>query len=102
VFEINTAEDRQHLIAPDGIECHWLIHPNPQRASSQQEEFIRSINWPEGHIQTCIAGESGLIRSLRGFLKNERQLPAENMYISGYWKIGMIEDEHQEFKRAGG
>ena len=44
--------------------------------------------------------ESGVIKSLRGFLANEKKVPREDTYISGYWKIGMVEDEHQRAKRA--
>lgn len=27
-------------------------------------------------------------------------LPKDGTYISGYWKLGLIEDEHQKMKRA--
>jgi NADPH-dependent ferric siderophore reductase len=36
---------------------------------------------------------------LRKFFKEETQIPNEDIYISGYWKIGLIEDEHQAQKR---
>jgi hypothetical protein len=32
---------------------------------------------------------------------NRRGVPKAEAYISGYWKIGLIEDEHQQAKRAG-
>ena len=69
--------------------------------STGQEDLIRSLEWPTGRVQTCIAGESGVIRSLRDFLANEKHVPRDDTYISGYWKIGLIEDEHQQAKRAG-
>ncbi|MGH1464889.1 MAG: siderophore-interacting protein [Cognatishimia sp.] len=100
VFEVTAAEDRQEIDAPTGIEMHWLVQPDPQVASTQQEEFIRNIDWPTGRIQTCIAGESGVVRQLRVFLHQEKQLPRSDTYLSGYWKIGLIEDEHQKAKRA--
>ncbi|MEM8659163.1 MAG: SIP domain-containing protein, partial [Pseudomonadota bacterium] len=43
---------------------------------------------------------SGVIRALRGYLANERHVPREDTYISGYWRIGLVEDEHQKAKRA--
>ena len=33
------------------------------------------------------------------FFKDETQIPNDDIYISGYWKIGLIEDEHQAQKR---
>ena len=41
-----------------------------------------------------------MIRSLREYLAKEKRLPREDTYISGYWKIGLVEDEHQKVKRA--
>ncbi|MEM6386093.1 MAG: siderophore-interacting protein [Pseudomonadota bacterium] len=102
LFEVPTEEDRQPIDAPDGIEMHWLIHPHVEVPSTQQEDFIRGLQWPEGRVQTCIAGESGVIRSLRAFLQQEKALPRSDTYISGYWKIGLVEDEHQKMKRAEG
>lgn len=102
VFEVPTEEDQQSINAPEGIELHWLLHAESNRPSTQQEEFIRSLSWPEGRIQTCIAGESAVIRSLRSFLLKEKQLPKEDVYLSGYWKIGLVEDEHQKLKRTEG
>ncbi|MEM6663435.1 MAG: siderophore-interacting protein [Pseudomonadota bacterium] len=102
IFEITSAEDKQDIDAPDGIEMHWLVHPDPHQASTAQEDLIRSLEWPKGRVQTCIAGESGVIKPLRAFLHQEKELPRKDTYISGYWKIGMIEDEHQQMKRAEG
>ena len=102
IFEITSDEDRQEIDAPPGVELRWLVQPDPHRRSMAQEELIRSLDWPAGTVQTCIAGESGVIRSLRGFLHNEKQLPKRDTYISGYWKIGLVEDEHQAMRRAGG
>ncbi|MEM9320494.1 MAG: siderophore-interacting protein [Pseudomonadota bacterium] len=102
IFEVTALEDQQEIDMPDGIEVHWLVHPDPHAASTAQEALIRDLDWPEGRVQTCIAGESGVIKSLRGFLHQEKQLPRHDTYISGYWKIGLIEDEHQQMKRAEG
>ena len=100
IFEVTVPEDRQDIDMSAGIEVHWLIKPAPNVASRAQEDFIRSMDWPAGRVQTCIAGESGVIRSLLGYLANERNIPRADLYISGYWKIGLVEDEHQMAKRA--
>ncbi|MGJ8545258.1 MAG: siderophore-interacting protein [Sulfitobacter sp.] len=100
IFEVTAAEDRQDIDAPAGIAQHWLVQPDPHQPSTAQETLIRALPWPQGRVQTCIAGESGVIKSLRAFLHNEKQLPRDDVYISGYWKIGLIEDQHQAEKRA--
>lgn len=100
IFEITTDEDRQEIDAPDGIDIHWSLHPDPHVASTAQEDFIRALAWPTGKIQTCIAGESSVIRALRTYVCNEKGVPRSDAYISGYWKIGLIEDQHQIEKRS--
>ncbi|MBM7069233.1 siderophore-interacting protein [Actibacterium sp. 188UL27-1] len=100
IFEVTSPEDRQNIDIPGGIDVHWLIQPDPHVPSQAQEDLIRSLNWPAGRVQTCIAGESGVIRSLRGFLATEKNVARGDTYISGYWKIGLVEDEHQKVKRA--
>lgn len=99
IFEITDQADRQTIDAPDGIEIHWLLHPDPHRPSRAQIDFITKMAWPAGVLQTCIAGESGVTRTLRDYLANQRKVPRKDCYVSGYWKIGLIEDEHQAMKR---
>lgn len=102
IFEVTSLEDKQDIDAPDGIEMHWLAHPDPETPSTAQEDFIRKLDWPGGRVQTCIAGEASVIKSLRVFLHQEKQLPRQDTYIAGYWKIGLVEDEHQKMKRKEG
>jgi len=35
---------------------------------------------------------------LRQYLATEKNLPKQDTYISGYWKIGLVEDEHRAWK----
>ncbi|MEO0389729.1 MAG: siderophore-interacting protein [Pseudomonadota bacterium] len=102
LFEITHHEDKQAIDAPTGVDIHWLVNPDPTTSSPQQEAFLRALKWPAGRVQTCIAGESGVIRALRVMLHQERQVPREDTYISGYWKIGLVEDEHQALKKVSG
>ena len=100
LFEITSPEDRQDFAIPPGIEVHWLVHPEPHHDSTAQIDFVRAMDWPQGRVQTCIAGETSVIKALRGYLHQDRAVPRADTYISGYWKIGMVEDEHQAMKRA--
>ena len=101
IFEIHSEADRQEIDMPAGIETHWLVQDDPHLPSAAQIDFIRDLEFPDSRIQTCIAGESGVIRALRMLVQNERGIDKADAYISGYWKIGLVEDQHQEAKRAG-
>lgn len=99
LFEVETAEDAQKIDMPEGIDVHWLVQGDPHVASTAQLDFIRAMDWPTGVVQTCVAGESNVIKAIRGYFTLERKLPRADVYISGYWKIGLIEDQHQIEKR---
>jgi NADPH-dependent ferric siderophore reductase len=99
-LEITAPEDKQNISAPDGVDVQWLIHPDPHVPVSQSVDRIKQLPVFTGPVQTCIAGESGMIKSLREEIVNRRGVPKGDAYISGYWKIGLIEDEHQAVKRA--
>ena len=100
IFEITTEADKQSLNAPAGLEIHWMIHSNSLVPSIAQLSFLKEMNWPTGTVQTCIAGESSLIKQLRHYLITEKNLPKQDTYISGYWKIGLVEDEHRVWKNT--
>ncbi|MEM6461292.1 MAG: siderophore-interacting protein [Pseudomonadota bacterium] len=99
VFEITNDDDIQPMNVPEGIQVHWLVHEDPHRSSTQQLEFFKSVEWRKGLPGIFVAGESGAVAGLRHHLINERGLDKRAMYISAYWKIGLIEDEHQVVKR---
>jgi NADPH-dependent ferric siderophore reductase len=99
IFEIQSKDDVQDIDAPNGVEMRWIVQEDPHIASHAQEIMIRAVDMPQGVVQTCIAGESSVIKSLRAFLTNETDLQKNDIYISGYWKIGLIEDEHQVQKK---
>lgn len=100
VIEITSEADKQDIDAPDGVNIHWLIHSDPHFSSNAQGIFIRAVTWPEGKVQVCVAGESATVKSLRKLLVEERGVDKSSAYLSGYWKIGLIEDEHQDFKKT--
>ncbi|MBR9864731.1 MAG: siderophore-interacting protein [Rhodobacteraceae bacterium] len=99
IFEITHPDDRQPLKMPAGVTARWVINPDPSRPDGQVEELVRQLPWPDERLQVCIAGESSMIRALRQYLLIDRKLPKADAYIAGYWKIGLVEDEHQIEKR---
>jgi len=99
IFELTAPEDRQEIDAPAGISQHWLLHRDPHQPSRAQVDMVEAMPWPEGRVRTMIAGETGVIRSLRLFLRQDKGLDRARVYASGYWRIGLAEDEHQKVKR---
>jgi NADPH-dependent ferric siderophore reductase len=47
-----------------------------------------------------VACEFEAMKLLRQYLRVEQQFGKERLYISSYWKRGLVEDEHKDIKRA--
>ena len=99
-FEITSAGDAQDIDAPEGARLHWLINADLYAASAQLIDAVQAWDWPDGIVQTCIAGESTVIKALRSYIVNVKNGEKLDCYISGYRKLGLIEDEHRQIKRA--
>ena len=99
LFEILSCEDQQDLQIPKGFDAHWLVNRNPHQTSLQQLEVFAQNPFPVGKVKTCIAGETGTIRAWKQLIEGHHKLRRDQTYISGYWKIGLVEEEHQAMKR---
>lgn len=100
VIEVQSEEDRQDLRHPAGVEIHWLINPRPGHRPELFEQAVRSAPWNTGHVYAWCATEFESMRRTRTYLRGERGLPPQQLYISSYWKQGLVEDEHREVKYA--
>ena len=99
-FEILDPKDQQIIQAPRGIRQHWMVVSEQEPPGDRIVNAILKRPWAQGTVQTCIAGESGMIKRLCAYISVERDNPKTDTYISGYWKVGLVEDEHQKMKRA--
>ena len=100
VIEVIDEVDIQPLSTSVGIEVKWLINPKPGEDANLLSDYVRSLPWLEGQPSVWVACEFNCMRNLRDYLRTERQLSRDNLYISSYWKHGSSEDSHRDAKRA--
>ena len=77
---------------PDAVEIIW-------ETKATLPEVVASLSWYEGLPAVWIACEFSDMRNIRRWLKDEKKLPHEQLYISSYWKKGRSEDQHKKEKR---
>ena len=99
VIEIRHDDDRQVLDHPPGVEIEWLVNPQSGSDDAPLALAAREIPWPEGSVFAWSASEFVTMRALRQYLREERGLGRDNLYISSYWKNGLVEDAHKVIKR---
>mgnify|MGYP003708072197 CR=1 FL=1 len=98
-IEIQNEADKLELDKPDGVEIRWLVNREPGSQPDLLVDALRNVDLPEGRLAAWAACEFSSMRNLRAFLREDLGLRGESLYISSYWKAGLIEDEHKLAKR---
>ncbi|QNP73704.1 siderophore-interacting protein [Streptomyces roseirectus] len=94
--EISGPEEEQKI--DSDVEVTWL-HRGDRPVGEPLTEAVRALEWPAGRVHAFVHGEAHFVKELRRLLRVERQLPREDLSISGYWRLGHNEDGWQASKR---
>lgn len=94
VIKVIEADDIRAIEAPENIEIIWLLE------DESLPDKVKSLPWLSGSVSVWVACEFDAMRALRGYFRNEKEVPKDNIYISSYWKLGVTEDGHKVIKRA--
>lgn len=98
-LEVSDPKDEREMGAPVGININWLVQNDPHVQSTAQVDRIRKLH-PDPTTQVTAAGEHSVIAALKNYFFTERGFDPNKHYLSPYWKIGLVEDEHQALKRS--
>ncbi len=94
--EILSPDDIQPINAPSGIKLHWVLK-DPSGANPSLIETVKALKL-RGDESVFVAGEYTPIGELRTYFRSEKAYPKDQLYISSYWKQGLIESEHKRVK----
>ncbi|MEM1111219.1 MAG: siderophore-interacting protein [Pseudomonadota bacterium] len=100
VLEVIDEADQLPLELPEGVQVHWVVNPDPERANSLLEDAVMALPWQDGQVAVWVAGEFSASRALRQYFRHKRQLNRDFLYISCYWKIGVTDEGMKAAKRA--
>ncbi|GGO80297.1 siderophore-interacting protein [Marinobacterium nitratireducens] len=100
IIEVIDRTDIQELSAPDNLKIHWLLNPHPGCAPELLLNRVRELDWPGRRPAVWCACEFSAMRNLRDHFRSRQDLDRSNLYISSYWKLGAIEEEHKALKAA--
>lgn len=98
VIEVMSEDDRRDLPRPAGMELRWVVVPQPGSNPAALADTVRSVEWP-GEVYGWAACEFSAMQRLRAYLRDERGLGPDALYISSYWKSGLTEEAHKVVKR---
>ncbi|WP_190813369.1 siderophore-interacting protein [Saccharopolyspora pogona] len=89
--EIPDAADAQYLASAAEVELHWLPRRG-RRPGAALLSAIRAAVLP-GEWYAWLAGETGMVASLRRHLVDDRGFDRSAVTFMGYWRLGRSEDE---------
>ncbi|MER5604403.1 siderophore-interacting protein [Streptomyces sp. NPDC002265] len=94
--EVSGPEEEQKV--DSDVEIVWL-HRGAAPVGEKLAEAVRGLDFPEGRVHAFVHGEAAFVKELRRLLRVEREIPREDLSISGYWRLGHNEDGWQASKR---
>ncbi|KOX27810.1 MULTISPECIES: siderophore-interacting protein [Streptomyces] len=94
--EVEGPEEEQKI--DSDVEVVWL-HRAGRPAGQALVEAVRALDFPGGRLHAFVHGEAACVKELRRYLRVEREIPREDLSISGYWRLGHNEDGWQASKR---
>lgn len=94
--EILSQADVQPINAPAGINIHWIVDDK----SGKSDVLTQAVKTQKlaGDESIFVAGEYESVSSLRAYFKTEKRYPRDQLYISSYWKKGLVESQHKRVK----
>lgn len=98
-FEILSDADIQPVDAPSGITINWIVKADP---AAHSEDLITALKQADEEERTAVfvAGEHAIAGEMRDHFRNTKPVPKNLLYVSSYWKNGLIEQEHKKVKVA--
>jgi NADPH-dependent ferric siderophore reductase len=94
--EVSGPEEEQKI--DSDVEIVWL-HRGHRPIGDALVEAVRALEFPKGRVHAFVHGEASFVKELRRLLRVEREIPREDLSISGYWRLGHNEDGWQASKR---
>ncbi|MFF0066200.1 siderophore-interacting protein [Streptomyces sp. NPDC005279] len=96
--EVDGPGDEQKVATPDGVEINWL-HRGARPVGEALVAAVTTLEFPAGDVCAFVHGEAAFVRELRRHLRLDRQIPREQLSISGYWRLGQNDEAWRAAKR---
>lgn len=98
-IEVDAPTDEIALATAAELEVHWLHRGDAVAGTTTLlDDAVRAWPWRAGRVQAFVHGESGLLKTVRPYLLNDRGVPRADVSVSGYWRRGATEEGFRIWK----
>lgn len=93
LLEVDDSDSEFEIAHPSGMEIRWL-HRNgvPAARSTVLIDAVLGEPWRPGEPFCWFAGETGVLRPIRTYLRKERGLERDRVEVTGYWRAPAGDD----------
>lgn len=85
LLQIPTAEDKQIIAAPEGMNINWVINDDLNKNALLEQ--AESVSWLAGSPTIFVATESAQMKAINQHLKTQSDYKKAHTYTSGYWSM---------------
>lgn len=93
--QVHDVTEQVEFASPGALEVHWL-HDDSDEAMA---EALAAADFPAGTPHVFLHGEATSVRLARRHLVVDREVPADRLSASGYWKRQLTDEDWREAKR---
>lgn len=97
-IEIESDDEKFEMPSGEGITVNWVSR-NGTTPGTEMSAAVRADGYPEKKTSWFIHGVAEMIKEMRRFLFVEGDIERDDVSISGYWRLGMTEDQWQASKQ---
>ncbi|WP_029136538.1 siderophore-interacting protein [Nakamurella lactea] len=96
VVSVPSAAEEQTFEHSTDLTITWVHRdvagPNAPMGAGLMEA-VTAARWRDGTVYAWAAGEAGMLRPLRRWLKGDRAVPPTHIDIAGYWRSGQSQSD---------
>ncbi|RKT55066.1 siderophore-interacting protein [Saccharothrix australiensis] len=92
--EVRDAAEEQPLDTDAEVDLRWVHRGGtPAGRGTALLDAVRATEFPAGSPVAWLAGEAGVVRSLRRHLVDDRGLDKRRIDFTGYWRLALTQDD---------
>jgi NADPH-dependent ferric siderophore reductase len=92
--EVAEGADEQPLRSPGDLAVHWVHRASaPAGCGDALVTAVRAAGFPAGRVFAWLAGEAGVVRTVRRHLVDERRIAKQDVEFAGYWRRRRTQDD---------
>jgi NADPH-dependent ferric siderophore reductase len=96
ILQVGAQADEQPLPTAADLRLRWLHRDTD---AVRLVDAVRELEFPAGRVHAFVHGEAVEVREVRRHLTRERDVPRDDLSVSGYWRRGADEEGFRAYKQ---